>query len=205
MYISLSSSHAGNACAIKQSITNYYKPEETQIFDWLVCSMKSVNQLLEGMPILVGDYVYPNAAGTTTVNFLNYHLLVSHHDMYIYNEDSKNKLIEKYERRYKRFINTLKEQKEIFFIRYSKNSNDIETEEITKFCKYITNINNILRFKFILISDSDNLKIDKCLFSNEKFIYINLNKYINNDLINEQTPYFKIIKLYKCVFDLTNK
>lgn len=45
MYISLSSSFAGNACAIKQSIINYTTSnDKTQFFDWLVCSMKSVKK-----------------------------------------------------------------------------------------------------------------------------------------------------------------
>ena len=40
IFISLSSSYSGNACAIKQSIDNYHKKDETHFFDWLVCSMK---------------------------------------------------------------------------------------------------------------------------------------------------------------------
>ena len=53
MFISLSSSYSGNACAIKQSIVKYTKnSNETQFFDWLVTSMKSVNQILENTPII---------------------------------------------------------------------------------------------------------------------------------------------------------
>ena len=59
MFISLSASKAGNACALKQSIDNYYKKNETQFFDWLVCSIKSVNDLFDGKPILFEDkYIY---------------------------------------------------------------------------------------------------------------------------------------------------
>ena len=53
MFLSLSSSYAGNTCAIRQSIDNYTKTsKETYFFDWLVTSMKSVNEVLEGKPIL---------------------------------------------------------------------------------------------------------------------------------------------------------
>ena len=62
MFLSLSSSYAGNACAIRQSIDNYYNKDnkkETQFFDWLVCSMKSINDVLEGKTILFEDkYIY---------------------------------------------------------------------------------------------------------------------------------------------------
>ena len=62
MYLSLSSSYAGNACAVRQSINNYTKTtDKTQFFDWLVTSMKSVNQLLENTPIIFeSNYIYPN-------------------------------------------------------------------------------------------------------------------------------------------------
>ena len=33
-------------------------------------------------------------------------------------------------------------------------------------------------------------------------MYINLNKHIDDDVINEKNDYFKIIKQYKCVFNL---
>jgi len=62
MYLSLSSSYSGNACALRQSIINYTKnSNETQFFDWLVTSLKSVNEVLEGKPILFEtNYIYPN-------------------------------------------------------------------------------------------------------------------------------------------------
>ncbi len=53
MYLSLSSSYTSNACAVRQSIINYTtNSNETHFFDWLVTSMKSVNQILENRPII---------------------------------------------------------------------------------------------------------------------------------------------------------
>jgi len=33
-------------------------------------------------------------------------------------------------------------------------------------------------------------------------ININLNNYVDDDIVNETNNYYKIIKTYKCVFDL---
>ena len=56
MFISLSSSYAGNACAIRQSINNNTNNStETQFFDWLVASLKSVNEILENKPIIFAN------------------------------------------------------------------------------------------------------------------------------------------------------
>lgn len=198
MFISLSASYAGNACAVRQSINKYNLSKgETQFFDWLVCSMKSINEILEGKPILFEDN-YQNNATTITIKFLNFDKLISHHDLQEYNTANIIEITKKYNRRYERLINIIKNKKNIFFIRYCKNTNDIEEEEILNFYKNINNINNELKFKFILISDCDNLIISDSL--KKKIIYINLNNYIDEDILNETNEYYKIIKKYKCVF-----
>ena len=203
MFISLSSSHSSNACAIKQSIINYTSiKDETQFFDWLVASMKSVNEVLEGYPILFeNNYIYPNALNTTSINFKNFDLLVSHHDIDKFNDNSINEMIEKYTRRYKRLINKIKDEKIINFIRYCKDSNDINEKEIDRFYKNINKINNNLIFNFILISDCKNLIIPTSLLK-DNFKYINLNNYIDEDILNEKDIYQKNIKKYKCIFKI---
>ena len=203
MFISLSSFYAGNACAVRQSIINYSTPGETQFFDWLVSSMKSINELLEGKPILFEEtYEYPNPLNTTTIKFLNFNHLISHHDIVKFTDNSRNEIIEKYTRRYERLINTIQTEKEIYFIRYCKNSNDIEEGEIIKFYENIKNINSDLLFKFVLISDCENLIISDNLINSENFIYINLNNFIDEEVINETNDYFKTIKSYKCIFSI---
>ena len=202
MFISLSSSYAGNACAVKDSIKTYTESNnKTQFFDWLVVSMKSVNQVLENTPILFeNNYVYPNPLNTTSINFLNFDLLTSHHDIVQFNENSINEMTQKYTRRYERLINTIKEQTNICFIRYCMNQNNVEEEEIHRFYKNIHNINPYLNFKFILISDCDNLIIPNSLSIKDNFVYINLNHYIDDDVLNENHEYLKIVKKYKCIF-----
>ena len=200
IYVSLSSSYAGNACAVRQSIVNYTtNSNETQFFDWLVTSMKSVNQILENTPIIFeSNYIYPN---TTSIDFKNFDLLTSHHDIHELNDNSINEITEKYIRRKERLIKTIKEQTKINFIRYCKNQQNIEEEEILKFYKNVKNINTNLLFNFILISDNNDLVIPNSLLK-DNFIYINLNNYIDDDILNETNTYFKIIKTYKCIFDL---
>jgi hypothetical protein len=203
MYISLSSSYAGNACAVRQSINNYTKNSgETQFFDWLITSMKSVNQILENTPIIFeSNYIYPNPLNTTSINFQNFDLLTSHHDIHEFNANSINEITEKYIRRYERLITTIKKETKISFIRYCKNQQNLEEEEILIFYKNIKNINPNLVFNFVLISDYNDLIIPNNLLK-DTFIYINLNNYIDDDILNETNEYLKIIKTYKCIFEL---
>ena len=203
MFISLSSSYAGNACAVHESITNYKSTSnKTLFFDWLVTSLKSVNQILENTPIIFEtESMRPNTLNTTSINFKNFDLLISHHDIHDFNDNSINEITNKYIRRYERLINTLKEQKNINFIRYCKNQQNLEENEIYTFYKNIKNINPDLLFNFILISDDNDLVIPNNL-SKDNFIYINLNNYVDDDIVNETNDYHKIIKKYKCVFDL---
>jgi hypothetical protein len=203
MYLSLSSSYGGNACAVRNSIINYTTTSnETQFFDWLVTSMKSVNEILENKPIIFeSNYIYPNSLNNTSINFKNFDLLISHHDIHEFNDNSINEITEKYIRRYERLINTIKEEKKINFIRYCKNQQNLEEEEIYTFYKNIKNINPNLVFNFILISDYNDLVIPSNLLK-DNFIYINLNNYVDDDILNETNDYFKTVKSYKCVFDL---
>ncbi len=203
MFISLSSSYAGNACAVHESINNYSSTSnKTLFFDWLVTSMKSVNQILENTPIIFEtESIRPNTLNTTSINFKNFDLLISYHDIHDFNDNSINETTNKYIRRYERLINTIKEQQKINFIRYCKNQQNLEENEIYTFYKNIRNINPNLLFNFILISDDNDLVIPNNLLK-DNFIYINLNNYVDDDIVNETNDYQKIIKKYKCVFDL---
>lgn len=206
MFISLSSSCAGNACAVKQSIINYDVNEITQFFDWLVCSIKSINEILEKTPILFEENsMHLNLLNSMSINFKNFDLLISHHDIHEFNINTINEITEKYERRLERFFLTIQNQKEIFFIRYCKNQNDIEETQIHKFCENIKNINPILNFKFILISNDNTLQLSNNLINNANVMYINLYNYIDDDIINETNTYLKIIKQYKCVYNIVKK
>jgi hypothetical protein len=205
MFISLSSSYVSYACGIKQSIINYVENTETNFFDWLCCSMKSINEILEKKEILFEEnYIYPNPLNTVSIKFKNFDLLLSHHDITIFDENSINNITIKYNKRYERLINIIKTQNKIFFIRHCLDNNNIEELEIYKFYENIININKYLDFYFILVSDCDNLILNKNLINKKNFIYINLNNYINNDINNETDNYKKIIKKYKYIYEYLN-
>jgi hypothetical protein len=204
MYISLSASYAGYACGIKQSIDNYDTQRETQFFDWLVCSMKSINEIIEGKPILFEEnYTYYESKNSTTINFKDFDLLTSNHDIDKFNENSIKEITEKYKRRYKKFIKTLQNEKEIFFIRYCKNQDNIEEEQINRFYKNIRMINKGLSFAFILVSDDNNLTLPNSLTSKNNLIYINLKNNANYNA-NEYNEYCKTIENYKYIYDTIN-
>jgi hypothetical protein len=150
---------------------------------------------------VISNYIYPNALNTTSINFKNFDLLTSHHDIDKFNDNSINKITEKYIRRFERFISKIKGKEKINFIRYCKNQQNIEEEEIYRFYENIKNINPNLLFNFILISEYNDLVIPNNLLK-DNFIYINLNNYVDDDILNETNNYTKIIKSYKCVFDL---
>lgn len=203
-YVSLSASEVAYACGIRQSIINYTQNHnETNFFDWLVASVKSINQVLENNPIEFDmNSTYINPLNSNSIHFKNFDLLISHHDLHEVNENSINSLIEKYQKRYTRLINIIKTKNVIYFIRYCKDSNSIEENEIITFFKNISVLNEKLKFKFILVSDHENLILPSILIENKNFKYINLNDHMDEDAINESNGYFKIIKKYKCLYTL---
>lgn len=206
MYISLSSYHAGHACAIRDSIRIYGNNgdiDPNQFFDWLTVSMKSVNEVIEMKPIEFEDhYIYPNVLGQTTVFFKGFDSLISHHEVHVMNENGINELVEKYTRKRARLINTIKTQTRIYFLRYCKNQEDLEEAEIFRFINNIANVNPDLNFKFILMSDHEDLFIPPGLRTLLHFFYIPLHEFLDDDTIKETKEYTKNIKMYKCVFNL---
>jgi hypothetical protein len=165
--------------------------------------MKSVNEILEGKTILFENtYEYPNPLNTTTIKFKDFHNLVSHHDIGVFDENSINDITTKYERRYNRLIETLKSDTNLVFIRYSKNNSDKEEDQIIKFYENIKNINPNLKFKFVFMSECKDLVISKCVKDLPNFIYVNLNNFIDQEVINETNEYYKVIKMYRGIFTL---
>ena len=58
--ISLSSNEAGYACAVASSIKKYYKnTTKTNFFDYLVVSIKSINQVLETREVAQRSHIQP--------------------------------------------------------------------------------------------------------------------------------------------------
>ena len=207
MFISLSSFYAGNACGVRACM-NYYKvnPEskgETHFFDWITCSMRSINEVLEGKEISFDvKSSFFNFLNTYTIRFNNFDMMISHHDLHEINNKEIFNLIVKYNRRRKRLIETIKNEKQIFFIRYCKDQRDLQGQEIIQFYDHVLRINPNLDVKFILASDNNNLRVPAALLNKKGFIFINLNGYKNTDVI--PATEMKEVGLYKCIFTIAN-
>jgi len=158
--------------------------------------MKSVNEVLAGKRIAFeSTYIYPNAVNTTTINFLEFDLLVSHHDIHEYTTDCIESIIEKYTRRYHRLLDTIKSEKEITFIRYCKDNQDLSEIDIHNFIEAVSSINNSLKINFILCSDNK-LEISNRLLNHIQFIHL----IPTPEVLSISDPYQKTVQLYKSIF-----
>lgn len=205
--ISLSFDEAGYACAIASSIKKYFYNNncKTNFFDYLVVSMKSINEILElkNLNLLINNLdLSESHIDTTIVKWCNFHKLISYHD--IKNNSDKSDLIHfknKYLRRYIRLIHYLYEENIIFFIRYGKTpENDIQ-----QFFKNIKNINNNLIFYFINVDYDTQFKENIQYKNIENYIYINF-YLINNNNTKHTDKYFEILEYnWDFVFNLIKK
>ena len=205
--ISLSFDEAGYACAIASSIKKYFYNNncKTNFFDYLVVSMKSINEILElkNLNLLINNLdLSESHIDTTIVKWSNFHKLISYHD--IKNNSDKSDLIHfknKYLRRYIRLIHYLYEENIIFFIRYGKTpENDIQ-----QFFKNIKNINNNLIFYFINVDYDTQFKENIQYKNIENYIYINF-YLINNNNTKHTDKYFEILEYnWDFVFNLIKK
>jgi hypothetical protein len=198
-YISLSASHINYACGIAQSINNNIGKKETNFFDWCLCSMKSINEVLAKKEILFEDnYEEENDGIFCPVRFKNFDNLVSFHDFtfFDYNDDNKiANVISKYERRRDRFIDKIKESKKIYFLRYCVSQEDLESDEILHFMNNVKRINSSLIFYIVIITNDDNIKINQNI--EKHVILIKVNK-TDDEFVN-------IVKSYDYVFETLSK
>ena len=202
--ISLSANIAGPACAIACSIKQkfYNNNYVTNMFDYLEISLTSIIQILL---LKSGDINYlhlnneflKNKNDKTSVKFLNFNNIISHHDLNDnFTDNDYNNFIEKYKRRYYRLINDIKNENKIFFIRYG--IEDINT--INLFINTVKNLNPNLNFYFInIINDKtyNNIYIDY-----ENYYLIN---YYNPSQIDEDLFYKTLKYDWKNVYDYIYK
>lgn len=157
--ISLSHSEAGMACSISMAIKKYFynDSKETDFFDFLLVSIKSVNEVLLGKTI---DFVPNTDPENALIQFKDFHHMTSVHDLENIKKQKNEidadeiiiKLVEKYNRRRDRLINDIKKNDKIYFVRFCKNLNDIEQEELDSFFKNIKNINDKVDVHLILVT-----------------------------------------------------
>lgn len=206
--ISLSSSIAGPACAVACSIKKYFYHNnyQTNIFDTLEISMSSIIQILYLKDLDINylsnnNEISPNKDGNYSVKFNNFDKIICHHDLpNNYTTDDYNNFIEKYKRRYKRFINDITNQNTIFFIRYGCEDVNI----ILNFINTVNNINPNLKIYFInIFYDISKKSIEINEYYKKNIFYVNFFDYVDYNFKYSDDLFFKTIQFnWKIVYDI---
>jgi len=212
--ISLSSNIAGHACAVACIIKkDYYNNNcETNFFDYLEISFLSIIQLLSLDNLIIDNLlssknIKPNKDNKNTLLFDYFDKVYSHHDLILnYNDNDYNNVIQKYHRRYNRFIETIKNQDKIFFVRFGLE----KEEEVILFFNIMKNINPTLNIYLInpYYDDSnyDNFYSSK-LINNYNFYPINFKNYMpGNNIFKNEDIFLKTFEYkWEIVFKIINQ
>lgn len=198
--ISLSADKAGFACAVATSIKTYYNNEnETQFFDYLACSLNSINNILktDNTDNIINNYEISVINDKTCINdkscvkFKNYDNLISYHDLpNPYNISDYNNFIEKYKRRYFRLQEIIKNEDCLYFIRFGY-ENEVDINNFFHIIKYL---NANIKVYFInvyydKINSNCNYNYD---IKNNNCFFIPINFYLfeeKNKIYNEDYYY----------------
>ena len=223
--ISLSSEIAGPACGIATSVKKYFYNNEykTNFFDYLEISLYSILEILSihsehirekllntdnmknngndnmennGNIIGISKNDFIKNDNNTTVSFKYFNKILSHHDLRLdYNEDDYNNIINKYERRHKRLCDDIKNEDEIYFIRFGNEDSNL----IYNFIEKIKELNPILKFTLVHLIYDENMIDYMC---DNKYICINLYYHIDKNKIYSEDLYFKMIEMdWKFIYD----
>lgn len=201
--LSLSSNTAGPACAVAFCIKKFYNNNyKTNFFDYLEISLLSIIQVLNEETIY--DKINSNQAMVTnkdnkkSVYFNNFHKIISHHDLVNnYSNEEYVEFIEKYKRRHTKFLDTIKNEEKIFFIRYGFE----DYENIVNFINKIKKINPNLDFFLINVNyDETNIQIN---YEIKNYIYINFYNINDKSIQYDNDSYFRTIQFnWKNIFEL---
>ena len=217
--ISLSSEIAGPACGIATSVKKYFYNNEyqTNFFDYLEISLYSILEILSIHPEDIREkLLYKNDVdvninndiinkndfikndNNTTINFKYFNKILSHHDLPIdYNKDDYDNIINKYVRRHQRLFDDIKNEDEIYFIRFGIEDSNI----IYNFIEKIKELNPILKFTLVHLIYDENMTDYICTDDN-KYIFINLYYHIDKNKIYSEDLYFKMIEMdWKFIYD----
>jgi hypothetical protein len=208
--ISLASYNGGEACSVFTCIKKYFYNDNciTDFFSYLEVSLESVNQILLMDEKYIDSYfkenyeIYLNKDGNYSVIFKNFDKMISHHDLIENNEESFNKVVERYKRRYYRFIDDIKNENKIFFIRYGKEN----PYSINYFITLIKKINPLLELYFINLYSENSYIFDKTI---DNCFYINFLDYLDKDIIYHEDLFYKVMQydwkqVYNVIYNLLN-
>jgi hypothetical protein len=223
--VSLSASIGGPACGIADSLkrNNLVNRKTNEFFDYIITSFKSINQVLKGQPI-----EFENKCNLTgIVKFKNFDLIEERHALssYTYNSYFENikknepiingyyslenypefivSLKEKYERKLERFLNLIKNNNKIYFVRYCDCFNDSIENDINEFFFIIKTINNNLDARLILFTLDGKIIFPNSLLSKNTYT-LNLNyKEFNEINLEDYNNFLELLKpMTKFIIDI---
>jgi hypothetical protein len=195
--ISISSNIAGHACAIGDSIRKHFYENHklTDFFDYLEVHLHSVNELLsiqrkDIQYLNIQDEFVENKHGKISVSFKHFNRMISHHDLnpqfQIHEYDV---FIDKYIRRYHRFMDSIEKEDILFFLRYGKEN----AQDILEFIEKVKGINPHLRFYFLHLDydEQSSAKVEE-LAHQPEYSYLNLyeaGRIMDDDLYFQTLEY----------------
>ena len=205
--ISLASFNSGEACSVFTCIKKYFYNNNciTDFFSYLEVSLESINQILlmdnKFIDLFFKDNydIYKNKDGNYSIIFKHFDKMISHHDLRENNDISLNIVIEKYKRRYYRFMNDIMNEEKIFFIRFGKEN----PLSIKYFLELIKGKNPLLKCYFINIYCDEAYDIDTTI---ENCYYINFLNYLDKKTYHEDLFYrvmeYDWKQVYKVIYNL---
>lgn len=209
--ISLSSDKAGFACAIATSIKKYYNNNyQTNLFDYLVCDLHDINNILilNNIDLLTSNLDISQIDDKSIVKFKNFKNLISYHDLKNpYTITDYTNFIEKIKRRFRRFIELIKTEESIYFIRYGKEDETI----LNKFIINIKKINPTSKVYLLNVYYDKYNKSYLCKKSNisDSVIPINFYSFEKKNIIYNEDDYYKTLEynwtiIFKLIKELNN-
>mgnify|MGYP001421359118 CR=1 FL=1 len=193
----------GSECDVRYQISKYLNiNEETDFFDWLICDIDSV------IDILTKDinklFTFPNIKligyknNKSIVKLFNTSKLISMHDLPIkYSFNDIYEFILKYKRRYNRLINIIKSNNKVYLIR----RDNISNEKIKQIMDIFDNINSSNNITFILLRTD----IEDHYIYSKRIININFNKLKLNNNNNWQRDNYAWNLLFDFIFELSKE
>lgn len=162
----------GQACIVSFLLDNAGLRKETSLFEWFVVkSLQTVTNVLE---YIVRDEIPPiteRSDGAAGVQIIDMNMYSGHYSLQDY--------IPKYKRRATRFIETIRSNKRIVFLRFDGGPLPSETE-ITAFFAIIRKLNLDIVMKLVYVRNMDKKETDVSLHSDLVYEYIP-NEYISSD------------------------
>ena len=184
-YISL-----GSSCSVAYQLQKNNKRNCAYPFDWVRTNKldditnvieNNFNEYIESCKKINESYSYPisnnndfptisNNNNKVSIIMKNKYNIKFYHD---FDSDIiEDKVIQKYNRRINRFMDIIKSNKTLYFIRDELNIKNINIKSIEKFIDIIHNINSNIKFKLIIILHNINNKKHELLEYNNKNVYI---------------------------------